>query len=503
MLFVEQVIQKAVADLRRKAKVALHTAKRGDWADLSRRVERNLKPISDWVSEAYILSKHAISYRYRNGGALDRRAYSEAKPHFTAHPIHGRSKNVILIMLDALRQDIFDAYLRRGGFSTLMAQGVYFPNAFSQGSWTYPSVFSYLTGLYPFNCGVSRIARKQGHYVSLCGDFDEKIPTVFTILREHGYQVGSILDGWGFTIRDTAGQGHREDRYFEENWGWIYGQDRRFLPLTELRESTLDYVSRVTGHAPFALYVRSLYTHSPYTGIFKNADYVIGLSRRRWLFRLVEGFIDALWRFEHEYLDPLLGMLERVGERENTIIVIHSDHGEMLWNLERDLRAQDDIDDEMWRHQAEPYNALTRVPLLISEAAMRGVYLGRFRLVDLLPTLLDELCISYEHDQFDGISVRREAARPLYADSSGNGFGGISFQAGEDKLLMSNRLGAAAYRLGEGDYEQASSRTDGRYLVEAFAQFLEQNVRFNQALQSGDDPEEALAKRLRALGYID
>mgnify|MGYP001047130071 CR=1 FL=1 len=496
-------MRKALSTLRRKTKVAVREMRQGDWRGLAQRLGRNLKPISDWASEAYTLGRHAISYRLRNGDARDGRVHLGTDTSLSVHPINGRSKNVILIMLDALRQDIFNAYLTRGGLSSLLREGAHFPDTFAQGSWTYPSVFSYLTGMYPFNCGVSTIAGENEYYASQCAEFDESMPTMFTILREHGYEVGSILDGWGFTIRDTAGQQHREDRYFEENWGWVYGQDKRFLPLTELRETTLDYIDQVAGRAPFALYVRSLYTHAPYKGIFRSADQVVRLSKRRWRFHIVEGFIDALWHFEREYLGPLLKALDRVGERENSVVIIHSDHGEMLWNLEQDLRTQSEIEEELWRHQAEPYNALLRVPLLISGASLRGVYQGRFRLVDLLPTLLDELSISYEEEAFDGRSVHRDAARPIYADSAGYGFGGIAFQPGNQKLLMSNRLQAVAYRLDENDYETIASRTDGRPLVREFAEFMKHNTRSDHVLKCDTDPEGALAKRLRALGYIE
>ena len=501
---------------RLKSKVATGATlvKQGEWSQVGRKVEKNITALTEPFREGLGLLRDAYVYRrWQNHTNSRGHAGSPVQPlQQTAAPGgSARQKNVIWIMLDALRADIFDDYVQRGGMKSLTENGVYFTQAFAQGSWTYPSVFSFLTGRYPFNCGVTQLAREDGLYVSVCADFDESCPTIFSLLRREGYQIGSILDGWGFTIRNTAGQEHREDRYFEENWGWRYGQNRRFMTLKEQRDATLDFISQVKTDAPFMLFMRSLYTHSPYRGIFKSPEYVTALSRRRWRFRIVEGFIRGLAQFEEVYLQPLLAQLQQLGQLENTMIILCSDHGDMFWNVENDLRADAAAlsDEEVWRHQLEPYNALVKVPLLVAGAGLQGVYNERFRLLDLLPTILDELQIPYDAGAFDGVSLKQRAKRPLYADSAGYGNGGIAFQDRGPKLLMSHRLGAAAYELSADDYETADGRRDGHDTVPEFAAFLQQHSRHPQTTiiepgGDGADPptEEALLRRLKALGYI-
>jgi arylsulfatase A-like enzyme len=484
-----------------KIQRAYDLARIRSWTELDFKLRRNLGRLLGPVAEIYSLIRDAILYRIHHSRLFSKSEIQESQVWATNTSSNNLPKNIIWIVLDALRQDIFHEYLRRGGMSDLLSNGAYFHRAFAQGSWTYPSIFSFVTGRYPFNCGVSGLVLENDNLLSVCTEYDDTIPTIFSILRDHEYKVGSILDGWGFTVRETAGQVHREDQYFEQNWGWIYGQDRRFITIHDLRDVSLSFIRESVPDNPFMLFVRSLYTHAPYHGIFKNPDYVNNLSRRRWRFRLVEGFLRGLRYFESIYMDSILETLQTANQLENTIFVICSDHGDMFWNLEDDLRAGQ-VDDEMWRHQLEPYNALIKVPLLIGGGGVTGSVSSRFRLMDLLPSLLDELKINYNPEEFDGISVYKEGVhRPLYADSAGYGFRGVAFQENSSKLMMSDRLGAVSYKVSDDDFENISLREEVKEIPVEFKEFIKKTNRYpgNQRYQDRD----MLASRLRALGYLD
>lgn len=492
--------------LKRKSHLARQLIKQRDWEGVGHKLRRNLGPAVAPCVEAFQLGRDVIAYNYRQYtyDGID----SKFDTSFSLNSLgqeKKQKKNVIWIMLDALRQDAFEAYLKQGGLTDLIPDSVYFSRAFAQGSWTYPSVFSFLTGRYPFNCGVSKLTRNNGNLFSVCSDFDDSCPTVFSILRQQGYQVASILDGWGFTVRTTAGQSHREDEYFEKNWGWIYGQGRRYLTLSELREASTSYIKDAASQGPFMLFVRSLYTHSPYRDIFKSADYVNTLSRRGWAFRIIEGFVRGLHDFEKNYLKEILIALTEAGQIDNTIIIISSDHGEMFWNLENDLLAGHHIEEEMWRHQLEPYNALIKVPVMIWGTKMQGLYSDCFRLIDIVPTLVDELGLDSNPDEFDGVSARHLVNRPIYADSAGYGFGGIAFQSESQKILMSRRLGATRYDISLGDYEHLDLRQPATAKdVEELTKFIERTSRYPHIISADEDSdEEVLLRRLQALGYVD
>ncbi len=503
--------------LHRKLNRARQLAAQGAWTQFAQKLARNLlAPPAAALQEAYTLFRDRLRYAQIEDGGLSKRKEDRANGDTLALHYHSSSNsrsnsrshpNVIWLMLDALRADIFAAYLQRGGLQSLAPQALTFPRAFAQGSWTYPSVFSFLTGRYPFNCGVSQLAAHDDAYISLCADFDESCPTLFSILRQQGYQIGSILDGWGYTVRNTAGQEHREDRYFEENWGWFYGQDRRFLTLQEQRDASVDFIRQAAPNGPFTLFLRSLYTHSPYREIFKSSGYVSTLSRRRWRFRIVEGFIRGLQKFEDVYINDILRTLQELNQHDNTIIILCSDHGDMFWDVEDDLRREGIHDEEVWRHQLEPYNGLIKVPLLIWGARATGVYPRCFRLIDILPTLLDQARIAYEPGVFDGVSLYSDGPRPLYADSAGYGNGGIAFQDQGPKLLLSRRLGPAAYDITPDNYERLGDRRDGRAQLSDMLEFVRSAGRYPDTILSPTDDaasptHDALERRLKALGYL-
>ncbi len=503
MLFplIELAQTKMISRVQRKSRRARELIQQRNWHEVVKRAGENLDPVAVPVSHTAALVRDIVTHTYWKGQErLGLTPFNSVQPFSIVSETGMRRKNVIWVMLDALRQDLFQEYLRRGGLAALNANAVNFARAFAQGSWTYASVFSFLTGLYPFNCGVSRITARDGQVVSVCGDFQESAQTIFDILNRHGYTVGSILDGWGFTIRETAGQVHREDHYFEEHWGWRYGQGRRYIPLPELCDASLAFTEDASSRGPFMLFVRTLYTHSPYRGIFQDADTVIDWSANGSVFRLVEGFVRGLEQFETIYLAPLLKGLEEQGQLQDTILILHSDHGEMLWNLEEDLR-RDNTDKEAWRHQLEPYNALIKVPLWIWNSQLRGVYPGRFRLMDLVPTLLDELGISYQANAFDGVSARAAAPRPIYADAAGYGHGGIALQPNGTKYMISKRLGAVEYGIGEDEYERVELRRHSDRVINELTTFLQAHRRQEDELTA--DNEEILLKRLQALGYVE
>jgi hypothetical protein len=480
---------------------AYELSRSGNWAEFGFGLRRNFGRLFGPVAEVYSLVRDAILYNFYRIRLSPKLEMQGSNRWSSTRVNNHHRKNIIWIVLDALRQDIFYEYLRRGGTSDFLSKGAYFHRAFAQGSWTYPSIFSFITGRYPFNCGVSSFVLEKGNLLSVCTEFDDTIPTIFSILRNQGYQVGSILDGWGFTVRETAGQTHREDRYFEENWGWIYGQGRRFINLHDMRDMSLSFIRKSVPDKPFLLFIRSLYTHSPYRGIFKNPDYVNKLSQRRWAFRLVEGFIRGLRYFENIYLSSLVETLRQSDQLENTMIVICSDHGDMFWNLEDDLRSRQ-VEDEMWRHQLEPYNALIKVPLFIWGGEFKGVVPTRFRLMDLVPTLLDELEIDYHPEEFDGISLHSDGERrPLYADSAGYGFGGIALQKNDCKFLMSNRLGTTSYDISEDEYELLTKRRRSATGVEILTEFIQGAARANDIFVENGE-KGSLRRRLKALGYL-
>lgn len=350
--------------------------------------------------------------------------------------------------------------------------------------------------------------RDTGRYlVAEHSDFDQRCVTIFDYLRLSGYQVVSLLDGWDKTISHTAKQDYKSN-YFALKWGQVLNPEDRFLSTTSLRDKTIEQVLRFAkGQGPFCIFVRSLLTHfkSKYNGAFSNANEIVRaaqLGRHRELFYRI---VDSFKEIEVEYIVPLIATLDELDILDETIIIIHSDHGDMLWNFEEDL--VDSTDMHTWGHGIEPYNALLRVPLIIRGLGLQGSWPQTFRLVDIVPTLLDALSIPYNPGQLDGFSLElTNAERPLYGDSAGWGDKGLAFSDGEgEKLICSERLHAVSYALPFDGYERLSLRNSApREELELLRKFLDHNMKGQLSEASVSTYEEAqLAERLRALGYLD
>ena len=94
--------------------------------------------------------------------------------------------NVVLILIDQLRKDAFDDLAPRMG--SLARHGLYFDDMRSVAPWTYPSVVSLLSGLYPQQHGA------DGHATDrLLNRFSDKVPLIQHILKENGYETAGFV----------------------------------------------------------------------------------------------------------------------------------------------------------------------------------------------------------------------------------------------------------------------------------------------------------------------
>jgi len=98
-----------------------------------------------------------------------------------------------------------------------------------------------------------------------------------------------------------------------------------------------------------------------------------------------------------EYLiGPLIKLLKTEGLYDQTMIIITSDHGEEIF------------DHGGWQHGHSLYQEITRVPLIVKFPSSRfgGTRIKEnVRLIDVVPTILDELNIEWPELRFDGVSL--------------------------------------------------------------------------------------------------
>lgn len=297
--------------------------------------------------------------------------------------------NVILYLEDTLRADHLSAYGHERPTSPardrLAAEGVLFENAFSQAAWTRPSVPSLMTSLLPTATGV--------------WNFSDFLPSAYLtlaeILRHNGFETVAIIQNPN--AGSTAGihQGFSElydQQLLEGSTESIV--DERFLSwLDENRDHNFfAYVHVMDPHGPYdppASYEKWMAPYFPAeNGDPDNATYDPGgwtenLDTECHMKPSFEGRADRYdqeIRHNDDSFGAMLEKLEALGLREDTLIVMTSDHGEYMG--ERSMRG----------HHDPGHVQVTHVPMLISYPTKlpRGARIPELaQSIDLMPTILE------------------------------------------------------------------------------------------------------------------
>jgi arylsulfatase A-like enzyme len=431
--------------------------------------------------------------------------------------------NILMISIDTLRADHVSAYGHdrptTPAIDALAAGGVLFENAYSHAPVTSVSHMSLMTSLHPEAHGVSMWTDAATSRLS------DSIPTLATVLREHGYDTAARTAG-GY----MAG---------------IFGFDQGFsafhetYALEQAVDESLDEVRRLAdGSArPFFYFLHTFAVHAPYTpeepyrGMFADPAYSGGiLSEREALVREagpkwaaqnraywkrvepddpadlqhLRDLYDAGVRRTDDQLARFLGELERSGHLDHTMIVLLSDHGDEFMEHGQFLHTQ-------------LYRELLHVPLVIRFAGKLGERFrgrredGLVRLIDVFPTVLDAVGLPIP-DHAQGVSLlpllAGEQAPPDVLVSSWSKRKLQSLRLGDWKLVV-RRDGAELYDLSRDPLERTdlSGREPVRVAeMKAFlAARMDEFQRFHRSAGRGArvEPDPATLQRLRALGYVD
>lgn len=355
--------------------------------------------------------------------------------------------NILWICTDQQRFDTLgalgNAYIHTPNLDRLVQSGVAFTHAYCQSPICTPSRASFLTGMYPSSVHGCTNGNES---------WEEAAPLVTQLLADAGYDCGlagklhlagaegrleprPAHDGyrvfwWSHAPRDVWNSGHA---YAD----WLVTQGQR---LSELAKSPLDIPPALhqttwcTDRAiefieekrdqPWLFSVNPFDPHPPFDPprnflahyypadlpepLFRESDLAAqaqlagvdfqSQARRPSEFsaREIKAAYYAMIELIDENIGRLLDTLERTGQRENTLIIFMSDHGEMLGDHGLTLKG------------CRFYEGLVRVPLIIS-------WLGRFpsglisealvELADLAPTLLD-ICGLPIPERVQGRSLR-------------------------------------------------------------------------------------------------
>jgi arylsulfatase A-like enzyme len=363
------------------------------------------------------------------------RLLSAAKVH-AAPPSASGQPNIVLVTIDALRADHLGVYgyaqARTPNIDAFAAQGVVFEQATSQAPWTFPSFASLFTSMYPSELNIS-IGNK--HISEMYKErVDDARATLAEVLQASGYHTQAIVTNpW---LKPEFGFAQGFEGYLSVDEPHVYHLEllhnltvvqiaRKIPPLYEKLSAAYTWITgnpgelqawdvradRVTQEAiawlrsehstPFFLWVHYIDPHYPfdppqdyrpspagvtperldYLSSYNEEEIYTGRARLRPEDKAaMVALYDGEIAYTDYYVGRLLGEIDALGLRDNSIVVLSADHGDEFW------------DHGGYQHGHSLYSELIHVPLIIRGPGVlsepRHIEAGVQQL-DLMPTLLD------------------------------------------------------------------------------------------------------------------
>jgi arylsulfatase A-like enzyme len=266
--------------------------------------------------------------------------------------------NVVLVSLDTQRRDYLGCYGHPKKLSPAMdalaARGVRFDNCVVNCGWTLPQHTTLLTGAYPISHGQIFLAK--------CGRLAPRFAMLAEVFAKAGYMT------YGFGNQNGYGG------------GWEYGFDRGMRSYTtaysynNMMEQTPDAIGaalRAAEGTPFFLYLHTNDTHEPFA-----ASEPFGTM---WGGSYINKYEGEVTYVDH-YLGKIFEQLEALGQLDNTLVVVTSDHGSEF------------AEHRFYEKKLNLYDEIARIPLIMAlpgALPRRRVVPGLCQTADIMPTILD------------------------------------------------------------------------------------------------------------------
>jgi len=292
-----------------------------------------------------------------------------------------KKPNIFFIMIDTLRKDRVGCYgSGKGltpGIDALAGDAVLFDDAVAQSPWTRPSVASMLTGLAPYEHGVT--------------DRDDAVPEDALLLPERlqaaGYQTYGVITNGNVCAKFGFDQGFDA---FVRGGGPAKRDGSHALSIAEKLIDDRDETR------PVFMYFHLSDPHAPYhppeefrekwaPGIdpaIASRDALRDHRNGEGLNDELRAQIQSLYDGEVAFVDHLvgefIGHLKEQGLYDSSVILLVADHGEEFW------------EHGIWGHGGSLYPVLIEVPMMLKlPGQLEGVRTERLvQHIDILPTLL-------------------------------------------------------------------------------------------------------------------
>ena len=419
-------------------------------------------------------------------------------------------KNVILLSMDEVRADHLSCYgykkITTHNIDQVAEEGVLFETCIAAACITPVCMSSVICGAYPNKHTV----RDPFSYI--------RSQTVTTILKEHGYQtagfVGQGLLGskHGF----AAGFDYYDEPTQDTSWGsWNAEQKEVFYEGSWWIDRMLNWLKK-NSSSPFFLWGHYFETH-------EGAEQALlrdGLIKPEELSEF--SYKDAKIKYMDEKLiGPLLKTLDQLNLRDDTILILMSDHGTNLGEHPAKPVPHRSYN-LVYPQHTTLYDVDIRVTLIIKGKELpKGARVKEMvRSVDVVPTILNLLKIPTDKMNFDGstllpvIAQEKVEGRSAYAEMLYplvEGMGSLqAFRTDKFKFIRDLTNGTEEfYNLSDDPLEQTnlikevkrSKKQELRDVRKELNRHLFE-LKGKGADFSGQEKEE-IKERLRKLGYME
>jgi arylsulfatase A-like enzyme len=264
--------------------------------------------------------------------------------------------DVVFIVVDTLRADHVSLYgYPRATTPQLEAfahDAVVYENAISPGTWTVPAHAAMFTGMWPSYAGAERVAADR----ILTTPIDPRAATLAELLQARGFRTAAFVANTTYVAR-VLGFHRGFDEFFDWKLGAADGVRNALVRWLEPRSDRVFVFANILDpHEPYE-------PPKPYDTRFPGADSRYGAQMTSLLLSGVRAtpeiqahFVsryDGEVAFTDEQLGALFADLKRVGRYDGALVIVTSDHGELLG--EHGLAG----------HGLAPYEQLVRVPLMV------------------------------------------------------------------------------------------------------------------------------------------
>ncbi len=312
--------------------------------------------------------------------------------------------NVLVITIDTLRADHLHSYgydkPTSPRIDAFAEDAVLFEKVFCQSPETLPSHTSIFTGMHP------RTHKAISHESKV----DPQITTLAEILAKRGYTTGAIISSHVLDAKYGLDQGFRS--YLAIHYAF---PDRKRQEMNEREEDpTTDAAItwlRSKKNDRFFLWIHWFHPHRPYNPPPRYRETFAGnyagpaaVDQNDWAMKVwkeriglaekdiayMRGLYDGEVAFTDVQVGRVLDELASLDLAKNTLVVVTSDHGEILYDHEY-----------YFGHDIALYDECTMIPLVIRiptlEAAQHRAK-GLTQSIDIFPTILEALRIECPRD---------------------------------------------------------------------------------------------------------